>query len=137
MGAGGRFLFYDQTYSRGPSALRWYQEGVAALRDGTYYKASKALEQAVSRDREFNMAHARLAEAYLELDLMDKAREEMSRAVPPGASPRLTGAERAYLQALQLALTADFSVAAKSIATCYRMRRQRRRQAHIWIWPRI
>jgi tetratricopeptide (TPR) repeat protein len=113
MATGGWFLLSDQTYRPAAAALRWYQEGVAALRDGTYYKASKALEQAVSRDREFSMAHARLAEAYLELDLMDKAREEMLRAVPPGASPRLTGAERSYLQALQLTLTGDFSGAAK------------------------
>ncbi len=111
--AGGWFLLSDQTYQPAPAALRWYQEGVAALRDGTYYKASKALEQAVSRDRAFSLAHARLAEAYQELDLMDKAREEMLRAVPPGASPRLTGSERSYLQALQLTLTGDFSGAAR------------------------
>jgi tetratricopeptide (TPR) repeat protein/predicted Ser/Thr protein kinase len=112
VGAGGWFLLSDQTYQAAPAAFRWYREGVAALRDGTYYKASKALEQAVNRDREFSMAHARLAESYLELDLMDKAREEMLRAVPPGATPRLTGVERSYLQALQLTLTGDFPAAA-------------------------
>jgi tetratricopeptide (TPR) repeat protein/predicted Ser/Thr protein kinase len=112
VGAGGWLLLSDRTYQPAPAALRWYREGVAALRDVTYYKASKALEQAVNRDREFSMAHARLAEAYLELDLMDKAREEMLRAVPPGATPRLAGAERSYLHALQLTLTGDFPGAA-------------------------
>jgi serine/threonine protein kinase/tetratricopeptide (TPR) repeat protein len=102
----------DRTYQAAPEALRWYQEGVAALRDGTYYKASKALEQAVTRDPQFNMAHARLAEAYQELDLTDKAREEMLRAAPPGASPVLRRAERLYLRALQLTLTGDFAGAA-------------------------
>jgi tetratricopeptide (TPR) repeat protein len=58
------------------------------------------------------MAHARLAEAYLELDLTDKAREEMLRAAPPGSSPLLSRAERSYLQALQLTLTGRFADAA-------------------------
>jgi tetratricopeptide (TPR) repeat protein len=107
--AGGWWLLSDGTYQAAPAALRWYQEGVAALRDGTYYKASKALEQAVASDARFTMAHARLAEAYQELDLTDKAREEMLRAVPPGASPRLNRAERSYLQALQLTLTGKFA----------------------------
>jgi tetratricopeptide (TPR) repeat protein/predicted Ser/Thr protein kinase len=112
--SGGWFLLSDRTYQPAPDALRWYREGVTALRDGTYYKASKALEQAVRHDSGFTMAHARLAEAYLELDLMDKAREEMLRAVPPGASPRLTRAERSYLQALQFTLTGDFPGAART-----------------------
>ena len=106
------WLLSDGTYQASPDALRWYHEGVAALRDGTYYKASKALEQAVNGDPRFAMAHARLAEAYLELDLTDKAREEMLRAEPPGASPRLSRAERRYLEALQLTLTGKFADAA-------------------------
>jgi serine/threonine protein kinase/Tfp pilus assembly protein PilF len=108
----GWWLFSDRTYQASPGAQRWYREGVAALRDGTYYKASKALEQAVKSDAQFSMAHARLAEAYLELDLMDKAREEMLRAAPAGANPQLSRAERVYLRALQLTLTGDFTGAA-------------------------
>ena len=108
----GWWLVSDRTYRASPEAERWYREGVAALRDGAYYKASKALEQAVKSDRQFSMAHARLAEAYLELDLTDKAREEMLRAAPPGANPQLSRAERVYLRALQLTLTGDFAGAA-------------------------
>ena len=106
------WLLSDRTYRASPEAQRWYEAGVAALRDGTYYKASKALEQAAGRDPQFSMAHARLAEAYLELDLTDKAREEMLRAAPPGASPVLSRVERLYLHALQLTLTGDFPGAA-------------------------
>src|SRR5262249_47762790 len=51
----------DRSYQPAPETLRWYREGVAALRDGTYYKASKALERAAT-DPQFVMAHARLAE---------------------------------------------------------------------------
>jgi tetratricopeptide (TPR) repeat protein len=110
--AGSWWLLTGGSYQAAPEALRWYQEGVAALRDGAYYKASQALEQAVSRDSQFTMAHARLAEASLELDLTDRAREEMLRAAPPGATPQLTRAERSYLRALQLTLTGDFAGAA-------------------------
>ncbi len=47
------------SYQPAPDALRWYQEGVNALRDGTYFKASQALQRAVARDPEFSMGHAR------------------------------------------------------------------------------
>src|ERR1017187_2045197 len=90
----GVWLWPGGSYQAQPEALRWYQEGLTALRDGTYYKASKALEQAVERDQRFTLAHARLAEAWLELDFADKAREEMLRASPPGSHPRLTHVER-------------------------------------------
>jgi tetratricopeptide (TPR) repeat protein/predicted Ser/Thr protein kinase len=96
-------------YRPAPDALRWYQEGVTALRDGTYYKASKALERAASSDSRFSMAHARLAEAWLELDYADQAKEEMLRAAPPGAGSRLSGVEQLYLEALHLTMTDDFA----------------------------
>jgi tetratricopeptide (TPR) repeat protein len=96
-------------YRPPPEALRWYQEGVTALRDGTYYKASKALERAAASDGRFSMAHARLAEAWLELDYADQAKDEMLRAAPPGASSRLSGVEQLYLEALHLTMTGDFS----------------------------
>lgn len=98
-------------YRPAPEAVRWYQEGVAALRDGTYYKASQALARAVGRDPQFSMAHARLAEAWLELDYSDRAKEEMLRAVPPGATPRLTRAEQDYEQAIGATLTGDLAAA--------------------------
>jgi len=96
-------------YQPPPDTFRWYQEGVAALRDGTYYKASKALERAASSDGRFAMAHARLAEAWLELDYADQAKEEMLRATPPGGGSRLSRADQLYLEALQLTMTGDFA----------------------------
>ncbi len=107
----GWWFWPATSYQAAPEALRWYDVGLTALRDGTYYRASTALEKAVSYDAKFTMAHARLAEAWLELDFTDKAQEEMLRAVPPGSSPRLTHAEQSYLQALQLTLTGDFAAA--------------------------
>ncbi len=96
-------------YQATPEAVRWYREGVAAMRDGTYYKASMALEQAVRNDSTFTMAHARLAEAWMEMDFTAKARDEMLRATPPGSHPRLTRAEQSYVNALHLTLTGNFA----------------------------
>jgi tetratricopeptide (TPR) repeat protein len=90
-------------------ALRWYQEGINALRDGTYFKATKALERAVSIAPKLAMGHARLAEAWMELDYTDKAQEEMLRANPPGGSLHLGAADQLFLEAVHLALVHDFS----------------------------
>ena len=61
-------------------AQYWYDVGTSALRDGTYYKASKALEDAIRVDDKFALAHARLAEAWGELDYSDRAKSEILRA---------------------------------------------------------
>ncbi|HJZ67116.1 MAG TPA: protein kinase, partial [Blastocatellia bacterium] len=65
-----------------PSAtcMRWYEEGTHALRNGAYYSAAKALERAVDSDGAYALAHARLAQAYTELDYFDKAGHELERA---------------------------------------------------------
>lgn len=61
-------------------AQRWYAVGTSALRDGAYYQASKALEKAVASDDAYILAHARLAEALVELDYVDRAKDELLRA---------------------------------------------------------
>jgi tetratricopeptide (TPR) repeat protein len=75
--------------------------GTAALRDGAYYQASQALQKAISTDGAFLLAHGRLAEALVELDYIDQAKDELLR---------VNSADRAalpQLDALQLeAITA-------------------------------
>jgi serine/threonine protein kinase/Tfp pilus assembly protein PilF len=63
-----------------PEATYWYRAGTGSLRNGAYYQASKALQEAVAKDDKFALAHARLAEAYTELDYSDKASHEILRA---------------------------------------------------------
>ena len=63
-----------------PEALRLYDQGTAALHNGAYSEAAKALNQAIAADKKFALAHARLAEAYTELDYSDKAKDEIIRA---------------------------------------------------------
>jgi len=96
-------------------AVRWYEEGTRALRDGTSFTAMKALERAVQLDGDFILAHARLAEAATELDYMDKAKSEMLRASPPaGQGFFLSGDEKLRLQAVYFTLVRDFAKAAEA-----------------------
>ncbi|MCW5970738.1 MAG: protein kinase [Blastocatellales bacterium] len=64
----------------GPAAQRVYNEGLRALRDGAYLKASRALAHAVSVEDRFALAHARLAEAWAEMDNIDRASYEIAYA---------------------------------------------------------
>ncbi|HYO92146.1 MAG TPA: serine/threonine-protein kinase, partial [Pyrinomonadaceae bacterium] len=68
-----------------PEAKQWYDRGTEALRDGAFYKASNLLGKAVEVDPEFALAHARLAESWMELDYSERAAREMlivKRLVP-------------------------------------------------------
>ncbi len=58
-------------------AVKLFNYGTEALREGTYYKASKMFEDAVSIDNNFPNAHAGLAEAWMELDYFGRAQSEM------------------------------------------------------------
>src|ERR1043166_6296557 len=60
--------------------LRSYDRGVDAIREGAFFRASKILQQVVQEDDQFALAHARLAEAWMELDSSDKAKDELIRA---------------------------------------------------------
>ncbi len=68
-------------------AQRWYDIGTSALRDGAFYQASQALQRAISADDGYMLAHARLAEALVELDYVDQAKDELLRV---SAADRVT-----------------------------------------------
>jgi tetratricopeptide (TPR) repeat protein len=63
-----------------PQAKKSYDLGVAAMQEGAFFKSSKLFEQAIEYDGRFALARARLAEAWMELDLSDKAKDELIRA---------------------------------------------------------
>jgi tetratricopeptide (TPR) repeat protein/predicted Ser/Thr protein kinase len=84
-----------------PEALRWYDKGTGALRDGAYYQASLMLQKAVEADPGYSLAHARLAEAYMEIDFADKAKDELLNIQPALANPSTLSKEDAlYLAAI-------------------------------------
>ncbi len=98
-----------------PVALDWYNKGTDALRNGAFLQASKALEQAVANDNKFALAHARLAEAWTELDYVDRAKDEMLRvqSLVPNRS-QLAPIDALYLEAINATVTRDFPGAIKA-----------------------
>ncbi len=104
-------------YQPTPEALTWYNKGVDAVRNGAFLQASKALEQAVAADPDFALAHARLAEAYTELDYTDKAKDELLRvsSLVPDRS-QLPQLDKLYLTGINNTVTRDFSDAVQAFA---------------------
>jgi serine/threonine protein kinase/Tfp pilus assembly protein PilF len=113
------------------AAARWYETGTNALRDGAYYQASKALEEAIAADENFALAHARLAESLMELDYMDTAKDELLRAssLAQGSSG-LSGLDALYMSAITSSVQRDFPAAIKSYKE---IARQIPDQAHVYV----
>jgi eukaryotic-like serine/threonine-protein kinase len=105
------------TYQPPAEAKVWYDRGTSAIREGAYYQASKALERAVDIAPKFALAHARLADAYAEVDYGDKAREEMLRAISLAPSGSLSTVDASYLDAISATLRRDFGAAIESYKT--------------------
>ena len=128
---GGTIWWFVRSTPYKPSAeaLRWYEKGTNALRDGAYYQASQALEQAVAADNKFALAHARLAEAYTELDYTDKAREALLNSTSLVRNSTLAPLDALYLDAITATATRNFALAIKSYAE---IARQAPNEAHVY-----
>src|SRR5262249_4151350 len=98
-----------ESYVPSPQAKRFYDEGLNALRDGAYYRASNAFEQVIKIDESHAMPHARMAEALVELDEFDRAKDHLLRisALIQNRST-LTPLDRLYLQAITGVATRDY-----------------------------
>ncbi|HEY0385157.1 MAG TPA: protein kinase, partial [Pyrinomonadaceae bacterium] len=96
-------------------ARQWYDRGTNALRDGAYYQASKMLSRATSIDDNFALAHARLAEAWAEMEYTNKAKDELLRvaALLPDRSS-LPPLDALYLDAVNALVARDFEAAVKA-----------------------
>jgi tetratricopeptide (TPR) repeat protein/predicted Ser/Thr protein kinase len=95
-------------------ALRLYSLGIVALHNGAYYDATKSLNQAIAADDKFALAHARLAEAYTELDYSDKAKDEIIRAESLARELSLRQSDSIYLKAVANTVLRDFPPAIES-----------------------
>ena len=98
-------------------AQNWYDIGTNALRDGAFFQASKALERAIAIDDKYVLAHARLAESLVELDYVDRAKDELLRATSL-ASDRslLPKTDALYVDAISATVRHDFPAAIESYA---------------------
>ena len=105
-----RQLWKPSPYTPSPQDKRFYEKGLNDLRDGAYYEASKAFEAAISADGEQAIPHARLAEAWMELDYTDKANYELRRAYTL-APARMAPVDKLYLEALSRTIDHNFAAA--------------------------
>ncbi len=105
---------FPLTHQPPPDAMRWYSEGLNALRDGTHYRASKALERSVALDGQFALAHARLAEAWSKLEYGGKAKDEMLRGLAASKPGWFASGESLLMDAISKTLTRDFKGAIES-----------------------
>ena len=114
--------FKPKPYQPTVEAATWYEKGTDALRNGAFLQATKALDQAIALDPKFALAHARLAEAWNEMDYADKAKDEMLKvqSLVPNRS-QLATTDGLYLEAINATLTRDFAGAAKAYAELARL----------------
>jgi len=103
-------LLRPRVYEPSAQAQHWYDVGAGAMRDGAYFQASKAFERAISTDDKFLLAHASMAEAMLEMDHADRAKDELLRAAVTGRSS-LTNTDSIYLDAVIASVRHDYSKA--------------------------
>jgi serine/threonine protein kinase/cytochrome c-type biogenesis protein CcmH/NrfG len=103
------FLLPSRSGEPSPEAKRWYEVGTEAIQSGAYYQASKALEQAVALGDKTALTHARLAEAYVEMDYIDKAKDELliATSLAPNRST-LSQMDALYLDAIGATVRRDF-----------------------------
>jgi len=107
------FLVYRPAHQPLLEAVNHYERGTEAMRNGAYFEASKALEQAVAADAKYALAHARLAEAYAELDRSDKAKDEVILAHSTSRDQRMEKSDDLFLQAITNTVVRDFAKATK------------------------
>jgi tetratricopeptide (TPR) repeat protein len=94
-----------------PEAESLYRKGVDDIAAGAYYAATRALGQAIQHAPDYAMAHARLAEAWVELEMPERAQQEMLLARREDTSG-LSELDRLHIEAIDLTITRDFSKAA-------------------------
>ena len=105
----GFYYFWPRSYYQPPaSAVYWYDQGTDSLRDGAYYQASKALTQATQIDDNYALAHARLAQAWTELDYRDRAKDEMLAVTSLTDKYPVSPHDALYLEAIRATVRRKF-----------------------------
>lgn len=109
-------------YKPNDIAKYWHDQGTDALRNGAFLQASKAFEQSIAADYKFPLAHARLAEAWFELDYADRAKDELLKvqSLVPNRS-QLAKTDALYLDAILATVNRDFPTAIKAYSELARL----------------
>ncbi len=117
----GLAYFWPRGAVRAAEAERLYQLGISQLRDGAYLRSVRTFEDASKASPKDPMIHARLAEAWSELDSPEFAREAALK-IPMAASAlsSLNSQERLHVQAIQQTVTRDFPAAIETFQQALR-----------------
>ena len=113
------------------AAQRLYDTGTNALRAGSFFQASNALQMAIATDDQFALAHARLAEAWMELDYVGRAKDELLRVseLTPDRS-LFNPVDALYLDAVTATVRRDF---ARSIAAYSEIAKRQSDQSQVYV----
>jgi serine/threonine protein kinase/tetratricopeptide (TPR) repeat protein len=109
-------------YKPNDVAQSWYDKGTDALRNGAFLQATRALEQSVAADNNFPLAHARLAEAWFELDYADRAKDELLKvqSLVPNRS-QLAASDALHLDAILATVNKDYPASVKAYTELVRL----------------
>ncbi|HKC65978.1 MAG TPA: tetratricopeptide repeat protein, partial [Pyrinomonadaceae bacterium] len=120
------YLWRPGPHKVSAEAQSWYDRGMEAMRSGAYFQASKAMSKAVEIDDKFAMAHARLAESWMEMGDADNAKDEMLKvsALVPDRSV-LQQEDALYLDAINAQVSNDFTRAIKAYEEIARLAPER------------
>ncbi len=111
----GLRLWRSPSHQPSADAQTWYDQGLMAMRQGTYYQASKMLERSIGLDDAYAFSHAHLAETYFEINDTERAQRELLGAmalVPDRSSLATTDA--LYLDAVGATVRREFPSAIQS-----------------------
>ncbi len=125
------YLTRPKAHKPSAEAQRLYDAGANALRANSFFQASKAFELAIGSDDQFVLAHARLAEAWMELDYSDKAKDELLRVGELAPDRSLyTPVEGLYLDAITSIVRRDFP---RAISAYSEIARVQPDQSHVYV----
>jgi serine/threonine protein kinase/tetratricopeptide (TPR) repeat protein len=125
------YYFWPRSYYQpSAAALHWYDEGTESLRNGAYYQASKALSQAIEIDDKYALAHARLAQAWAELDYTERAKDELLAATSVTERSPLSPKDALYLEAIRASVRRKFTDAVNAYA---QIAQQSPNESEVWV----
>jgi len=104
------------SYDSPAAVQRAYDDAIEQIHEGAFFRASVILERAVKEGGDsFPLIHARLAEAYAELDNSEKATAELLRVRELVSDPSaLNEIDRLRLEAVTAMVKRDFAAAIKN-----------------------
>jgi tetratricopeptide (TPR) repeat protein len=93
-------------------AQAYYREATGAFHNGNYLTATRQLQEALKLDPDFALAHARLADAFNELDSTGEAQREVNQIKEELVS-QLSSPQRTYVHAVRESVRPDANAAVK------------------------